>query len=78
MTALPAVPLADAVTSLLPVAVTGEVMVIDELPDEPAAMVSDVGENELDHPFELPAKLAVRLKVRGPHTLTSGLVTVTV
>jgi hypothetical protein len=72
------VPLALAVTSLLPVAVTGEVIVIVELPDEPAAMVSDAGAKALVQPVELPAKFAVRLKVRGLHKLTSGLVTVTV
>jgi hypothetical protein len=78
VTALPAVPLALAVTSLLPVAVSGEVMVMVELPDEPAAMVSDAGANALVQPEELPAKFAVRLNVRGLHTLTSGLSTVTV
>jgi hypothetical protein len=78
VTALPAVPLADAVTSLLPDAPSGDVIVIDELPDDPAAIVSEAGENVLNHPAELPAKLAVRLNVRGPQELGSGLFTVTV
>jgi hypothetical protein len=55
---LPAVPLALAVTSLLPLAPTGDVMVIDEVPDAPAASVSDGGVKELVQPVELPWKFA--------------------